>query len=215
MATVEQLADHVKELEARLMEAGKIIDEQKKQATAHVPTVPTVIVHTTQEKKMTKYSEKEDIDEWCESVKNHHAMKKMDHERDRVNFIIDHLTEYPKQTLMVQIDRRKATSKEIFDILKDAYGNKKSLFQLQKEFFKTDQGDSTIREYSQIIINQLLILQKKDPVTYKDADTVLKERFAEGLQSTSLKHEMKRLNREQKELKFHSLLHLAESQKPG
>ncbi len=140
MATVEQLADHVKELEARLMEAGKIIDEQKKQATAHVPTVPTVIVHTTQEKKMTKYSEKEDIDEWCESVKNHHAMKKMDHERDRVNFIIDHLTEYPKQTLMVQIDRRKATSKEMFDILKDAYETKSPCSNSRKSSLKQIKG---------------------------------------------------------------------------
>ena len=209
MTTVNELTDIVKELEQRLREATELIGEQRKSALA--TAAPTVVVHTNKERKLMKYSEKDDIDDWCDSIKGHSAMKTLSTELDRVSFIMDYLTENPKRTLKVQIDKKKATTKEVFEILKDAYSNKKSLFQLQTDFFKTDQGDCTIQEYSHTIMKQLLILQKKDPVTYRDADMVMKDRFAEGLQSTSLKHEMKRINREQIELKFHELLHLAES----
>jgi len=205
MATMEELNSVVDQLKRRLKDMEMERQEEKKHGTTNV------VVHTTQDKKMTKFSETDDVDDWCEKARNHPPLKNLTTEREKVNFIMDHLTENPRRTLKLQIDQSKATLQEVCQILKDVYGNKKSLFQMQTDFFKTEQGDNTIEEFAQIIMMKLLVLKRKDPATYKDTDAILKDRFAEGLQTVSLKREMKRLNREQSEMKFHDLRHLAET----
>lgn len=203
MATEEELKQQLEELRRKL----KDTETQLQQGNA-ASNKTNVIVHTTTERKLRSFSEKDDVEEWVELVKLHATFRKMKID-EQPSYIIDHLGENPKRELQLQIDFKKATTSEIFDTLKDVFGSRKTLFMLQQEFFTLEQRENSIDEYSQLIMDSMLRLKKKDSVSYKKPETILKERFAEGLNHISLKREIRRLNREQPDLKFYELRDLA------
>ena len=203
MAT-EALKQTIEELQQKLKETEREL--QKKQETSQ-----TIVVHTSSEKKLPRFNENDNIEEWCDLATNHPSLKKLKLEKEKVDFILDHLTDNPKRELRFQIDRTKASSQEVFKVLQEIYGSKKTFLQLQQEFFTSQQGDNTIETFAHLLMEQFLQLQKKDIAVYKDTDAILKERFAEGLREVSLKREMRRLNREQPSLKFHELRDLAKT----
>ena len=94
--------------------------------------------------------------------------------------------------------------------MKGVYGVKKSPFELEMEFYALNQtpGD-TLTAYSHELMKLLFLLQKQAPEMKKHSDKMLKQKFADGVNDNELKRELKRLNRENVDLKFYELRDLA------
>ena len=194
---MEELAGQVRILQHKLEQAEKMMKESKESSQ--------VVVHNTREKKIPTFREGDDIDEWIAATKIY-VDNRFTSEPERVNFIIEHLTKGPKTEVRFRIDETKATTTELFELLKNIYGIKESLLELQQAFYSRDQrDDESLDAYSQDLMSQLLVLRKQEPSIFKDTDSILKQRFAEGVKHKPLKRELRRLNTERKQLKFYEV----------
>lgn len=163
---------------------------------------PNVTVNSFRDRKVSKFNRNVDVDEWIQNVLTY-VNSKTDSEQEKVSFIFDHLDEDAKIEIRLHIDQSKATSKELLDVLKDAYGIKDTQFELQQKFFARNQLESeSLTDYSHVLMKQLFDLQKLSPDTFRDSQSILKQRFGEGVRDLSLRRELKRLNRERNDLKF-------------
>ena len=178
-----ELEAKVKLLEGRLRDAELINQEL---AADRSPRTTNVTVNSFKDRKIAHFTSTCDVDEWIQTVKLY-IDSKTANEREKVDFVIDHLDEDAKTELRLEIDFTRSTSSEVFQILKNVYSIKDTVFELQQQFYARDQHDNeSLSEYSHVLMNKLFSMQKKAPDMYKDTDYILKQRFAEGVSDLSL-----------------------------
>ncbi len=198
---IKSLEDHIRKLEGELrVTHGQLRDGGNSNS---------VVVNSSKDRKIDKFTSSMDVDEWVSNVELH-VNKKYSSEQEKVIFIWDKLTEDIKTELRLQIDQNKSSSSELLVLLKSVYGVKKSPFELEMEFYAMNQspGD-TLTAYSHDLMKLLFLLQKQAPHMKKHSDKMLKQKFADGVVNNDLKRELKRLNRENENLKFYELRDLA------
>ena len=201
-----ELEAKVKLLEGRLRDAEL---RNQELAADRSPRTTNVTVNSFKDRKIANFTSTCDVDEWIQTVKLY-IDSKTANEREKVNFVIDHLDEDAKTELRLEIDLTRSTSSEVFQILKNVYSIKDTVFELQQQLYARDQHDNeSLSEYSHVLMKKLFSMQKKAPDMYKDTDDILKQRFAEGVSDLSLKRELKRVNRESKSLKFFQVRDIA------
>ena len=110
---------------------------------AAVASAPVLI---KQERKMKNFSEHDDIDDWIDNIKSH--LNGLTSEREKVDFIFSHLNKRPCTELRVQVDRGKATTKQVFDILRKTYAVKESNIELQVWFVGVERLFVTVLDIS-------------------------------------------------------------------
>lgn len=196
---MEEMTKQMKFLEDKLKQAeleNKELTETSKRAATRIQ------VNSFKDRKIPKYDGTQEIEEWLRTVRSFVNSKTVS-EEEKVNYVLDHLSDEAKLEIRLEVNPLKSTVDEIYKILQNIYGIKQSIFELQQDFYGRDQQeDESLSDYSHVLIKKLLLLQKKDPVMYKDTETILKQRFAEGIQDVSLRRELKRLNRESPTLNF-------------
>ena len=158
----------------------------------------------SKEKKRAKFSGKGSITEWLEDCET--SLARFSNERDKANFLLDHLEGAAKTEVKFQVDIRKATSAEMLEVLKAVYGSHDTWIQLQQQFYSRDQKPGEdLMDYTYVLMDILLELRDKVPSGVKDMDNLLKQRVAEGVTDVTLKRELHRLNEERPSMKFHEL----------
>ena len=199
--SVQELQQRIADLEQQLNAAA----QQQGGATAAQPTTASsVIVHTRKE-KIKKFKETDDVEEWIEEVEP--CLSKFDTETLKVNFILENLDQRPKTEIRLNIDRSKATSSEVFDILREAYGVKETSIQLQQEFYtRKQQPTESIEDFSYALMDKAINLKKMKLKAFQKPNEILKEVLAEGVNDINLKRELRRLNTEQPTLTMHELM---------
>jgi hypothetical protein len=203
MSEVEQMANKIKELEGQLRTSELRYERLEGSRNS------TVVVSSTKERKIEIFTASKDVDEWIQNVELF-INKKLESEREKVNYIIDHLHNDVKTEIRLEIDPMKSTSRELLKLLKDIYGIKKTWFELEVEYYARNQHDGeTLMQYSHELMTILFLLQKKSSEPKKDSDKMLKQKFADGVLDPDLQQELKRLNRENSSLKFYELRQLA------
>lgn len=192
MASAETLEDKLKRLEGELRLSKKMCHDLEQQDRSH----DNIVVNYSKDRKISKFSDKNDIDEWSKNV-NLYVTNKFRSEQEKVHFILDHLEDAVKLEIRLEIDPEKSSSTELLDLLTNLYSVKESIFELQHSFYeRKQQSGESLNDYSRELMRILYLMKKKDPATYKDTETILKERFAEGVRDLSLRRELKRLNDE-------------------
>jgi len=93
----------------KLAEKLKAAEEAKSYST-------TVIYQTEPEKSLRKFREGVDIDNWLETIRSYISLLKK--ESEKVDMIMNFLDHAPYTEVRFRIDRSKATSSEVLDILK-------------------------------------------------------------------------------------------------
>ena len=190
-ATVKQLHDKLKTSEKKFAELQSEVRSKQE----------TVVYQTKPDKAVKKFHDSDDIEEWIENIDSYVARFKSNTEK--VDFILNHLDKKPYTEVRFRIDRAKATSSEVFKILRIIYGVKETFTQLQQEFFcRQQEAGETIDDYSYVLINMIIKMEKEHRSSVGNTDDLLKERFAEGLRDVTQRREMRRLNQEQRTLKF-------------
>lgn len=194
MSETEDLRAKIKQLEETLQQSKDRVEELDRRQ------MPMVI---NRDKKISNFSGKE-VEEWIDSVQNY--VERLPTEPQKVRFIVDHLDRHPKAEIRLRINTDKATSKEVFKVLAEVFSDRDTTVQLQQKFFSRDQKkDETLVNYSCELMEMMINLKSKAPKIFIDTDSILKERFAEGVKDVQLRRELRRLNTEQPTLMFWEL----------
>ena len=225
MPTKEELENIIKDLEQKLKtseqkqaeaETETITDlEQKLKRTeeklsqAEKESLRGSHLMPTREKKIPKFTEDNDVEEWVRNVRLYISRKIFTTEEERVDFVLEHLDKNPKTEVRFRINPVRASAEDIFGILVDIYGIQESFLELQQDFYcRNQKPEESLDDYSHVLMKKLVAIEKKNPAIINDVDTILQQRFAEGVIDNGLKRELKRLIREQ-DLPFHKLRELA------
>ena len=188
MTTKEELEDVVKKLEDQL------ILQKERYEKLGAAGKDVVVQSSWTEKKFPKFKEDDDIDDWIRTI-HYYIDKKFKSAQEKVDFILEHLDKKTKTEVRFRINPIKASAKEA-----------------QQDFYDRNQkSDENLKEYSHVLMNKLVTLEKLNAQIFKDADMILKQRFATGVENKHLKRELKRLVDEQKSLNFHQLRQRAET----
>jgi uncharacterized coiled-coil protein SlyX len=194
MADVEE---RIKQLEEELAKSKQTCQELEKSSHKH----PIIISN----KDKTKYTGTGNVEEWIQHIQPF-VQQRFSSEPEKVDYIIDHLDRRVRIELRLRIRTDKASAEEVFTILKEIYGIKESLLQLQQKCFGRNQGkDESLDDYSYALMELMITIQEMEPQLFKDPDPALKGKFVEGVNDTPLIRELKRLNLERKTLKFWEL----------
>ena len=101
---------------------------------------------------------------------------------EQCDLIISHLEGSARHEVRYRPAEVTRSPQRILDILLDVFGEKRSVSQLQEQFYMRKQLDGeTIRAYSAVLLELLEVLTRKDPRSVNDPDRVLAEHFAEGV----------------------------------
>ena len=200
MSGTEELKETIQQLEQKLKEA----EIKQKEFRVAAENKNPVIIQTKPDKKISKFGISDDVDDWIDTVSCY--ISKFKTELEKVDFVLNHLEKGPYTEVRFKIDRQKSTASEVFQILQEVYGVKQTLIQLQQEFFTRQQEpDESMTDYSYVLMEKMIVMEKQGSTAFRNTDEMLKERFAEGIRNVNLRRELRRLNREQPKLKFFQL----------
>ncbi|XP_048062052.1 uncharacterized protein LOC125277609 [Megalobrama amblycephala] len=126
-------------------------------------------------------------------------------EEDKIEFGKQYLKDEAKMKFMLNGNERSV--EEIFDALHQTYGDKLPIGSRLKEFYdRTQMPGETIRSYAYDLQEKLSIIQNRKPSRVPDADGVLKDQLVLGLKDDSLRREMKRRVKTERDLTFIQLM---------
>ena len=192
---LQVLEDQVRKLEGELR-----LSQQRNESSGN-----NFVVNSTKDRKIEKFISSMDFDEWVLNIELY-INKKFSSEQEKVVFIWDHLHEDVKIEIRHQIDCQKSKACEVVALLKNIYGVKKTPFELEVEFYATNQNHGeTLTTYSHSLMKILFLLQKQAPHIKANSEQMLKQKFADGVLDHDLKRELKRLNRENNDILFYQL----------
>lgn len=191
----QKLREHVIKLEKELKHSKAEYEQQ-------LASARPFILH--RDKKIKPFSPKDDVEEWVENVI--HYLERFKSESEKREFVLDHIEKEPKVELKLHMNIERESVLGILSALREVFGTKDTVVQLQQNFFCRNQSfTESIEEYSYALMNLALRMQKMKPSYFSDIETVLKEKFAEGVYEKSLKRELRRLNKEMPKLRFWEL----------
>ena len=198
---MDALQDQIKKLEQELKD--KMLEN--KQMSEEVESHQTTVVYQPKpEKTLKKFKETDDVQEWIETAQR--SINKFKNETDKVDLLLNFLDRKPRIEVKFRIQRDKVSAEEIFTILKEVYGLKDSILQLEKDFYSRNQEvGEDLADYSLALMEILMNIEKKDSKYAQSGEERLKNRFADGVGDVALKRELNRLNKERPKLKFHQL----------
>lgn len=186
--------------------AKAVIDQQA--ATQRAPST----VYIPRDRKLPEFSGcrsrpgELSVEEWISSMKSAFKVMKIP-EEDKIEFVKQYLKDEAKMTVKFMLNGKERSVDEIFDALDQTYGDKLPIGSRLKEFYDRKQmPGETIRSYAYDLQEKLSIIQNREPSRVPDADGVLKEQLVLGLKDDSLRREMKRRVKTERDLTFIQLM---------
>ena len=178
--------------------------KQAKEETPHYVFVP-------RERKVPKFSGKlgtdgvstsKAVEDFIQEVESVIAARKMV-PKEQVDFITSHLEGPAKDELRYRSSVDRASAEAIYEILRGAFGEKRSVPQLFKQFYDRKQKDGeTLRVFSHSLLELLDCVAQRCPEAVQNKDQVLRDHFADNVRDPMMRKELKKMIREQPASKF-------------
>ena len=196
-------------------------DEALKQLAAlkaqqEKPPVTRLVI--PRERKLRRFSGSPDsslsVDEFVEEAVSIFQAREMP-PHEALDLIVSHLDSPAKDEVKLHPASYRNTAKKIIGILKEAFGEKRSLPQLMKSFYDRKQkSDETLMEYSHALRDLFSKVTRASPSSASSEDKTLRDQFVEHVRESFLRRELKKLIRGRPDISFldvrEEALHLAE-----
>ncbi len=229
MAELEELKRQFEEMQRRFGEQTGMLEQARTEQREALSLAKTVIeqqaaaqrapstVYIPRDRKLPEFSVcrskpgELSIEEWINSIKSAFKVMKIPKD-DRIEFVKQYLKDEAKMTqwkfmLKFMLNGKEKSVDEIFDALNQTYGDKLPIGSRLKEFYDRKQmPGETIRSYAYDLQEKLSIIQSRELSRVPDVDGVLKEQLVLGLTDDSLRREMKRRVKAEKDLTFIQLM---------
>jgi len=216
MTTVEELQDRLifqsgkaESLEKDLIQAKMLIEklnaDLEKTKDTSASTHKTVFI--AREKKLAKLCGRPvsindpEINEWIQDASQH--LKTIDSVDAQLDFLYDNLGGQCKDEIRLRSESERNTPAKIFTIIRTVFTTHQTLASLQQQFYQRNQEPGeTLQKYSLALMKLVDKIELKDSKAITDKDTMLKEKFVDGIQDDGLRREMRKSLQENKSLKF-------------
>jgi len=224
MAEMEELKKQFDEMERRFGEQADMLAQARAEQREALSLARAVIdqqavaqrvpstVYIPRDRKLPDFSGcrsrpgESSVEDWINSMKSAFKVMKIP-EEDKIEFVKQYLKDEAKMTVKFMLNGREKSVDEIFDALDQTYGDKLPIGSRLKEFYDRKQmPGETIRSYAYDLQEKLSIIQNRDPSRVPDTDGVLKEQLVLGLKDDSLRREMKRRIKAERDLTFIKLM---------
>ena len=118
---------------------------------------------------------------------------------EQANFVLSYLEGPAKEEMKLYL----TNSDQIFDLLQESFGQKRSVPQLLKAFYDRRQREGeTLREFSHALRGLQSKIEKKSVTKSSGQDAALREHFAENARDPLLRKELKKFIRTPPEVSF-------------
>lgn len=224
MAELDELKRQFEEMQRRFSEQAGMLEQARAEQKEALSLAKTVIeqqadaqkapsaIYIPRDRKLPEFSgcrsktDELSIEEWKNSMKSAFKVMKIP-EEDKIEFVKQYLKDEAKMTVKFMLSGKEKSVNEIFDALDETYGDKLPIGSRLKEFYDRKQmPGETIRSYAYDLQEKLSIIQNREPSRVPDPDDVLKEQLVLGLSDDSLRREMKRRVKAEKDLTFVQLM---------
>lgn len=116
---------------------------------------------------------------------------------DKAYFMFDHLDGEAKDEIRYRSTADRQDPEKIISILKELYGCSQSYVALQEHFFSRKQLDGeSLQEYSHALFSLMDKVKQVSPESVPQSDMLLRDQFAEHVNDSDLRRELKRLVRQ-------------------
>lgn len=216
MAEMDALKKQIKDMVEAMAVANKRSDDISERndilardlaaATAEIKSAKghTIVI---KDKKLSKLSSRDgdiDVDEWISDVQHHFDSKTLSEEQMK-EFIYDNIKGEVKDEIRFHGD--ELTASGMLERIRSSFGQSFSLAKLQEKFFARNMlKTESVFSYALALMKLSERIRKKDPSKPKDPrdfDSILKERFTEGMVDEHLQRELRRLNTAEPGLSFY------------
>lgn len=223
---IEELQKQFQELQGRLAEQSAALMQAREEQREALSLARVVIekqasaertpatVYIPRERKYPDFSgcpsqSELCVEEWVTSMQSYFKVAKIP-EEDQVELLKQHLKGEAKSTVKFMLEGKSVSARKIFDVLEETYGDKVPIGTRLREFYDRKQAPGeTIRGYAYDLQEKLNRVKRRDETRVPDAEAMLKEQLVLGLREDSLRREMKRQAKEQKDLTFIALMQAA------
>jgi hypothetical protein len=165
-----------------------------------------LIVYQSQEAKIKKFKGEPffsntyiDVEDWKEdAVVALHARANLS-PLDQVHYLVNNLEDSAKEEVTLRDKAERDTVDQVFAILEENFGDKRTLGQRQKDFYDYRQGENEkVRDFSHSLLKHMKAIERKIGTPIPDKDSMLKEQFVENVHDVTLRRELRRTMRESK-----------------
>ena len=123
--------------------------------------------------------------------------------REAADYVLSLLEKSAKSEVRLRPTAERNTMEKIFSILREAFGESRSVSQLLRVFYDRKQkADETIRAFSHALMFQLNKAIKRDPKAITNRDQVLCDQFADNVSDNTLRRMLRRQLREKPSISF-------------
>ena len=128
-------------------------------------------------------------------------------EAEKVAFILDHLGPEVREEVEVRPAADRATSAALLTILHQVYGAADDLGELQAQFYRLQQDNQTVRDYSRrldVLLKRIQALQRAANLG-ETGDKVLRDTFVKGLADLTLQRQLREKAFADPAITFHAI----------
>ena len=202
--TIRELRELVAALHAQQEQSQQAI-----QALSSKPAAPPAVSHVVvpRERKIPTFTGSEsdswnNVEDFIEEVEGIFRARDMSVDV-AVDFVLSHLQNPARDELKLRQKTARNTAPKIFTILREAFGEKRSLPQLLKAFYdRYQQPGENILEFSHALRKHFQRVVTKCPSAADDSDTTLRDTFVDNLRDPLLRKELKRMIRSSSSVTF-------------
>lgn len=125
---------------------------------------------------------------------------------EKGDFLISHLEGPAREEIKYRHPAAKKTPKQILDILRETFGERATPSELTADFYGTKQEDGqSLQEFCHVLMKKLDRIVKVDNSFVTEPEKMLRNQFAENVNDTWLRRELKKLVRAKSAIPFTEL----------
>ena len=204
---VEELKQKLQKLEDKHNQAYQLLKtlQAKESPGAPTPSQPREkqLVVIPNEQKLRKSSGRHgdnvlSIEDFIDNAKSAITLRGLPLP-EQANFVLSYLEGPAKEEMKLYL----TNSDQIFDLLQESFGEKRSVPQLLKAFYDRRQREGeTLREFSHALRGLQSKIEKKSVTKSSGQDAALRDHFAENARDPLLRKELKKFIRTPPEVSF-------------
>ena len=208
---VEQLKQKLQKLEEEHNQAYQLLKtlQAKESPGAPAPSQPQEkqLVVIPNEQKLRKFSGRHrdnelSIEDFTDNVKSAITSRGLPLP-EQANLVLSYLEGPAKEEMKLYPKSDLTNSDQIFHLLQESFGEKRSVPQLLKAFYDRRQREGeTLRAFSHALRELQAKIQKKSVTKSSGQDAALRDHFAENVRDPLLRKELKKFIRTHPEISF-------------
>lgn len=142
-----------------------------------------------------------DVHVWLEDARR--AIRNLPGEEAKVNFLWENLAGEALDEVRMHKEEDRNHSDKILSIIESVYSNTESVAQLQQRFYQRNQRENeSLQAYTLALMKLMNLMIMKDKNSVGERDTILIERFIDGVRERQLHRELRKYALDKKGCSF-------------